>query len=200
MRTWLFVLLLSSWVSATTLVAEQVAPAVGGSEEVAPAVGGSEEDAPAIGDAQDQAAAPAPAAAAGSYDPSAAAATRALFKNAVRAPAGADGKVVSALELFCKKWMGFLAKRELDNKTAVAWKETGVGVEGQYVAYGTDYDCQLRDNADPKAVPIALLKYYEYIYRRRGNSAEDAMATAPDVLETTEVTEIFRYTKGEWVY
>jgi hypothetical protein len=109
-------------------------------------------------------------------------------------------KVAAALDLFCKKWMGFLAVREHDNRGKIAWKPATEGVEGEYVGYSTDYACVMKDNPDPKAVPIATIKYREFLYRRRGASAEQAMETAPDVLEATEVTEIFCYAKGEWVY
>lgn len=109
-------------------------------------------------------------------------------------------KVAEALNAFCKKWMGFLAVREHDNRGKIAWKPASEGVEGEYVGYSTEYDCVMKDNPDPKAVPIATIKYREFLYRRRGSSAEQAMQIAPDVLEATEVTEIFRYAKGEWVY
>lgn len=124
----------------------------------------------------------------------------AASSKAVIAPAGADPQLVKKLDGFCKKWMGFLVVREVDNKAKVAWNPAGTGVEGQYVGYGSEYSCTLKHNGDPKKVPVAILKYREYLYRRRGSSGEDAMLTAPDVLEVTEVTEIFRYMKGKWVY
>jgi hypothetical protein len=115
-------------------------------------------------------------------------------------PADAKAKVADDLDAFCKKWMGFLAVREYDNRAKVAWKPAGDGVEAEFVGYGTDYICAMKENPDPKAVPVATIKYREFLYRQRGSSAEDAKVTAPDVLEATEVTEIFRYAKGEWVY
>jgi hypothetical protein len=98
--------------------------------------------------------------------------------------------------------MGFLAVREHDNRGKVDWKPAAEGVEGEYVGYSTDYDCVMKENPDPKAVPVGTIKYREFLYRRRGASAEQAMLAAPDVLEATEVTEIFRYAKAkeEWVY
>ena len=132
--------------------------------------------------------------------PQAGAAAGAAANGKVISTAGADPKVVERLDNFCKKWMGFLVVRETNNKAKVAWSPAGTGVEGQYVGYGTEYSCTLKHNGDPKTVPVAILKYREYLYRRRGTSGKEAMLTAPDVLEVTEVTEIFRYMKGKWVF
>lgn len=109
-------------------------------------------------------------------------------------------KVLDDLDAFCKKWMGFLEIRERDNRKAIEWLTGPVGVSGKFVGYSPEYDCKLRDAAKPNAVPVATITYREFIYQQEGDSKDAATETAPRVMEATEVTEIFRYSKGQWVY
>jgi hypothetical protein len=121
-------------------------------------------------------------------------------------PATADPKVMSDLDAFCTKWMGFLATRERDNKQGIKWEKGPAGVVGKYVGYSTDYECKLKGShgAPTKgkgaAVPVATITYREYVYQQEGSSQADAKDTAPRQTEATEVTEIFRYSGGKWVY
>jgi hypothetical protein len=109
-------------------------------------------------------------------------------------------KVLDQLDLFCKKWMHFLEVREHDNRKAIQWTAGPGGVSGKFVGYSPDYDCQLRDKASPDAVPVATITYREFVYQQEGDSKDSAAETAPRVMEVTEVTEIFRYSQGKWVY
>jgi len=109
-------------------------------------------------------------------------------------------KVLQDLDAFCKKWMGFLVIRERDNRRAIEWTPGPTGVAGKFVGYSPDYDCQLRDAPKPDAVPVATITYREFIYQQEGDSKDVAAETAPRVMEVTEVTEIFRYSQGKWVY
>jgi hypothetical protein len=109
-------------------------------------------------------------------------------------------KILNDLEEFCKKWMGFLLIRERDNRAAIDWLPGPTGVSGKFVGYSSDYDCELRDATKPNAVPVATITYREYIYQQEGDSKDVATGTAPRVMEATEVTEIFRYSQGKWVY
>jgi hypothetical protein len=109
-------------------------------------------------------------------------------------------KVKTELEAFCTKWMGFLEIRERDNRKAIQWTPGATGVSGKFVGYSPDYDCKLRDATKPDAVPVATITYREFIYQQEGDSKDVAAETAPRVMETTEVTEIFRYSQGKWVY
>ncbi len=109
-------------------------------------------------------------------------------------------KIVSQLEAFCTKWMGFLATRERDNRAAIKWETRADGVTGQYVGYSTDYKCHLKESNGRGDTPVATIVYREFLYQKDGPSAATAGETAPQVKEATEVTEIFRYTKGQWVY
>jgi hypothetical protein len=129
----------------------------------------------------------------------AAGAKKAAAKPASGAPTASDEKVADDLKQFCKKWMGFLENRERDNKRGVKWQNTGGTVKGQYVGYSTDYDCTMKERSS-NGTPVATIVYKEYVYETSGASQDAALAAKPNVVDATEVTEIFRYTKGEWVY
>lgn len=111
-----------------------------------------------------------------------------------------DPKVLAALDEFCTKWMGFLAVRERDNRAKIKWESAPVGVRGTFVGYSPDYECKLKKPPAAKAVPVATIKYLEFLYQQDGPTNAEAAQTAPRVVEATEVLEIFRYTSGKWVY
>jgi len=106
----------------------------------------------------------------------------------------------TSLQQFCSKWMGFLADRERDNKKAIAWHAISEGVEGEFVGYGKDYACGLSGYGPETKVPVATIKYLELKYQHKGPSSGEAMGSTPKVIEATEVTEIFRFSKNQWVY
>lgn len=127
------------------------------------------------------------------------AAEKKAAKPAVAAAAASDEKIAADLTAFCKKWMGFLETRERDNKRGVKWQHTGSGVKGQYTGYSAEYDCSLKERSS-NGTPVATIVYREYVYETAGASQDAALAAKPTIVDATEVTEIFRYSKGEWVY
>ena len=85
-------------------------------------------------------------------------------------PAGAgDPKVLERLDAFCKKWMGFLVVREVDNKKAVKWRRAGRSRrEIRGLRHGLRVPVE-GGKADPKAKakrPGGEITYREYLYSR----------------------------------
>ncbi len=105
-----------------------------------------------------------------------------------------------SLDVFCTKWMGFLEERERDNKAKIAWRQISEGVEGDIIGYDKKYTCLLSEARPDSKVPVGTIKYLEFKYRYKGSSSGEAIASKPKILEVIEVTEIFRYSKNEWVY
>jgi hypothetical protein len=110
-----------------------------------------------------------------------------------------DEQIAEQLKSFCVKWMGFLETRERDNRKGIKWEKDGAGVTGHYVGYSKEYDCTLKERSS-NGTPVATIQYKELLYQQAGPSQKEAEQAAPTVVETTEVTEIFRYDKGQWVY
>ena len=122
--------------------------------------------------------------------------------NAASAKGGkepSDEQIAEQLKAFCVKWMGFLATRERDNQKAIKWDKQAGGVSGHYVGYSKEYDCNMKERSS-NGTPVATIVYKELVYEKLGGSQAEAEQAAPNVVDATEVTEIFRYSKGEWVY
>ncbi|MCX8071419.1 MAG: hypothetical protein N3C12_03050 [Candidatus Binatia bacterium] len=99
---------------------------------------------------------------------------------------------------FCEEWMQKLAERERRNRSQIAWQEEQGEVRGTYVGYSNQHQCVYKESSD--ATPVGKITYLEVRYEKRGATREEAERNPPRAIETTEVTEIFRYAKGKWVY
>jgi hypothetical protein len=108
--------------------------------------------------------------------------------------------VATKFEVFCADWMKKLEARERDNRAAIQWKVGPDGVQGEYVGYSHEHRCQLKPALGPGSTPIGKIVYTELVYRQAGKSTAEAMKVEPQAVDATEVTEIFRYSNGKWVY
>jgi len=106
--------------------------------------------------------------------------------------------VATAFEGFCGEWMHKLEEREQANVTHIKWESNADGVQGAYVGYTHEHTCVMKDGTN--SVPIGKINYREVRYEKRGGSIAEAEQSPPRPIEITEVTEIFRYSKGKWVY
>lgn len=100
---------------------------------------------------------------------------------------------------FCVSWMQRVSEREPYNRRSIQWRRDQTGFEGEYVGYGTAERCEVKTGT-PTGIPVGKLVYREFRYRKSGASVEAAAQSAPVVIDVTEITEIFRYTSGKWVY
>ena len=116
------------------------------------------------------------------------------------APPGEHSPQVKASFVeFCEVWMTKLVERERFNKKQIKWLPAAAGVQGEYVGYSTEHNCDLRPPGST-GTPVGKVTYREFIYRKRGASADAADTSEPEIIEVTEITEIFRQEKGKWVY
>ena len=108
-------------------------------------------------------------------------------------------EIKTKFKTFCDGWMEKLRERERNNVAHIEWKTGGGGVVGEYVGYDTqNFTVGDITNADTK--PIGRVIYMELKMRLSGSSQVDALAQKPEIVERTEVTELFRYDRGNWVY
>lgn len=99
---------------------------------------------------------------------------------------------------FCEEWMQKLAERERRNRSLITWREEKGEVLGTYVGYSSQHQCIYKESSD--STPLGKITYLEVRYEQRGATREEAERNPPRAIETTEVTEIFRYAKGKWQY
>ncbi|HEY8517852.1 MAG TPA: hypothetical protein VIS07_20265 [Candidatus Binatia bacterium] len=100
---------------------------------------------------------------------------------------------------FCDSWMEKLRERERHNIANIEWKPNGTGVVGEYIGYDTT-NVQIPEITNADTTPIGRVIYHELKLRLSGASQVDALAQQPEIIERTEVTELFRYERGNWVY
>jgi len=118
----------------------------------------------------------------------------------VGAARAADDSVATKFDSFCADWMKKLEARERDNRAAIRWKAGTDGVQGDFVGYSHEHRCQLKPALGPGSTPIGKIIYTEMVYRQAGKSTAEALKVEPRAVDATEVTEIFRYSAGKWVY
>ena len=117
-------------------------------------------------------------------------------------PAGAKAtpeELTSKFKTFCDVWMGKLRERERNNVAHIEWKPGDRGVVGEYVGYDTT-NFTIPEISNPDKSPIGRVIYMELKLRVTGTSDVDALAQKPEIVERTEVTELFRFERGSWVY
>jgi hypothetical protein len=110
-----------------------------------------------------------------------------------------DADAAKKFETFCGSWLNKLRERERFNKTKIAWQKQASGVVGEYVGYDTE-TYRMMPPADVKQIPVGRLVYMELRLRVAGESEAAALKQKPEIIERTEVTELFRYDRGNWVY
>jgi hypothetical protein len=106
-------------------------------------------------------------------------------------------EIHKAFDVFCDEWMQKLVARENDNVAHINWNTSSDGVEGEYVGYTSDHTCVVKDGS---AVPVGKITYLEVLYAKRGKTIEEARQSPAQAVETTGVTEIFRYDRTKWIY
>jgi len=111
-----------------------------------------------------------------------------------------DPKLEETFKAFCAEWMQKLAVRERDNRAAIKWVNSPDGVSGEFVGYSTDNVCEVKEPVSPGATPVGTIQYRELRYRKVGPTKEEAAKSPDTAIEATEVTEIFRFAAGKWVY
>jgi len=111
-----------------------------------------------------------------------------------------DPKLEETFKAFCAEWMQKLAVRERDNRASIKWVTVAEGVQGEFVGYSTDNVCEVKEPAYAGATPVGTIKYREMRYRKSGPTKEEAAKSPDTAIEMTEVTEIFRFAGGKWVY
>jgi len=106
-------------------------------------------------------------------------------------------QITEAFQTFCQEWMEKLAVREHDNIANIKWNTNPDGVQGEYVGYSQDHTCVVK-NEDKD--PVGKIAYQEVRYEKRGTTIAEAEKSPPHPVETTAVTELFRFEKGKWIY
>jgi hypothetical protein len=118
--------------------------------------------------------------------------------NAKAAAAKPKVSLDDSFKVFCTDWGHKLHEREVFNIKQIKWDTGQNWVQGTYVGYSEPLSCKVED--DSGTVPVGKIVYHEFIYEKRAASVAEAERVDAKAVDTTEVTEIFRYQNGKWVY
>lgn len=93
-----------------------------------------------------------------------------------------------------------LAETEDFQKKRMQIRQTQEGFVAEYMGY-LPYRYTTIKPTQSKATPfIGILTYYKKTMRSVGKTKKQAINGLFEQAETSQVSEVFRYTKGEWVY
>lgn len=94
-----------------------------------------------------------------------------------------------------------LAEREARNAALAKPRRVEGGFALRYVGYSKrPIACEAKPTGDRRVPYVGRIVYEEIEYERRGPSAEAARRAPTRELARTEVTELFRYENGRWIY
>lgn len=118
------------------------------------------------------------------------------------APAVIDEAAVhSSFETFTQDWMKKLAETEEYQRTElIKISQTGETFSAEYVGYLPQRFIEVKKTTSQETPFIGTLTYYQRTLRCTGKTKEAATQGPFEQVETIPVKEIFRFTKGKWVY
>lgn len=118
-------------------------------------------------------------------------------------PSGADEETVRmSFDSFTEEWMGKLAEAEEYHRTQlVKVTQSAEGFSAEYVGYLPQRYIEVKKTVSKETPFVGLLTYYERTLRCSGKKTKEEALKGPfEQVETLPVKEIFRFTKGKWVY
>lgn len=112
----------------------------------------------------------------------------------------AEDQARASFDVFTHKWMRKLAETEDFQQKRMQITQTQEGFIAEYIGY-LPYRYTKIKLTQSEATPfIGILTYYKKTMRSVGKTEKQAINGLFEHAETSQVSEIFRYTKGEWVY
>ncbi len=111
-----------------------------------------------------------------------------------------DDVAKKRFETFAKDWMARLESINGQNLKNIKLANDPNGYSGRYICYGPECDLEVKPTASKEAPFIGILRYKERHMEKRGLTFSEATEAPSIVAVEVPVTEIFRYSKGKWVY
>lgn len=109
--------------------------------------------------------------------------------------------VLTSFENFTKGWMAKLEQVSQQNSRELKPEPAANGrLVGRYVCYGPDCVREVR-GTDSKTTPyVGIIRYAQKAMEKEGETPQKMKAHPGLPTGEIQVTEIFRYTSGRWVY
>ena len=109
--------------------------------------------------------------------------------------------ILTSFEGFSKNWMARLERVNQQNLLGLKPEAAANDrVVGRYICYGPDCIREVR-GTDSKATPyVGIIRYPQKVMEKEGDTLQKMKEHPGTQASEIQVTEIFRYTKGRWVY
>jgi hypothetical protein len=112
-----------------------------------------------------------------------------------------EAVVQLSFDTFTQDWMKKLAEAEEYHRLELLKvSQSGESFSAEYIGYLPQRFIEVKKTTSRETPFIGTLTYYERTLRCTGKTKETAAQGPFEQVETTPVKEIFRFTKGKWVY
>lgn len=109
--------------------------------------------------------------------------------------------ILASFDGFSKSWMARLERVNQQNRQSLKPEPAANDrVIGRYIYYGPECIQEVR-STDSKATPyVGIIRYPQKVMEKEGETLKKMKAHPGTLASESQVTEIFRYTGGRWVY
>jgi len=112
-----------------------------------------------------------------------------------------ENKARHTFDDFTQDWMRKLIETEpFQRAKRVTVTKTVEGFVAEYTGYLPHRYTEVKSTKSPTTPFIGILTYYKKQMQSFGKTEQDALSGTYRQASTSEVSEIFRYTDGRWVY
>jgi hypothetical protein len=108
--------------------------------------------------------------------------------------------VQESFEQFVNAWMAKLDRIGKMNIRALNITPDDQGFVGRYVCYGPECEFSIKETVFPETPFVGVLHYSEKHFLKKGETRQETIQSPGMLTKKIPVTEIFRFTRGKWVY
>jgi hypothetical protein len=112
-----------------------------------------------------------------------------------------EDAALASFDAFTIEWMKKLAQTEEFRRTqTLKVTQSSEGFTAEYMGYLPHRYIVVKKTSSSETPFVGILTYFEKTLRCVGKTREEALKGPFDHAATNQVSEIFRFTKGKWVY
>lgn len=115
--------------------------------------------------------------------------------------ATAEDAALASFDTFTIEWMKKLVQTEEFQRTErVKVTQSAEGFSAEYIGYLPHRYITVKKTSSKDTPFVGILTYFEKTLQCTGKTREEAVRGPFQQVDTSQVAEIFRFTKGQWKY